>query len=271
MKAIISVYDFDDYKTYVNRYFESLPHGGHGEYRRLALHLNVSTTMVSQVFKGDKHLSLELGMEICNYLAFGEKETDFFLLLINYQRAGSYRLKQRLKAQVEKLQKDARKMEYRIKKYAELTPEDKAQFYSSWVYSATRLLTDLEKFPDIATIAEHLHLPRAQVSRIMDFLLEKQLVIKKEGRLKLGPARTWLGAGDALVSRHHQNWRLRGFQQMHNNDENDLFFTVPMTMSAELAETIRRELPTFLSSITDRVGPSEAEVSRCLSLDYFAF
>lgn len=38
------VYDYSDYKIFFNDWVEAQARGGHGEYRRLAQHLNVSST-----------------------------------------------------------------------------------------------------------------------------------------------------------------------------------------------------------------------------------
>lgn len=42
-----SIYQFDNYKKFFNSWIENQPKKGHGEYRRLALHLNVSTTQTA--------------------------------------------------------------------------------------------------------------------------------------------------------------------------------------------------------------------------------
>lgn len=267
----MSVYDFLDYKLYFNNWVEKLPKKGHGEYRRLAQALNVSTTMISHVFKSDKHLSLEMACEMCEYLNLNEDETDYFLLLVEYQKAGSYKLQKRLKRQLESRREAARKLEYRLKSELTLSEEEKAVFYSSWMYSGVRLLTDIETFNDANSIAERLHLPRNQVQKVIDFLIKHQLCVFKEGKLKMGPARTHIGSANLLVTKHHQNWRLQAFQKMVQSDEDNLFYTAPMVVSQEVADKIRQELPTFIEQINKVVLKSSSEVTRCLNIDWFEY
>jgi uncharacterized protein (TIGR02147 family) len=267
---INTVFDFVDYKKFFNDWVESQPNSGHGEYRRLALALDVSTTMISQVFKGDKHLSMELAADLCDYLGLGDDEADYLLLLVESQKAGSVKLQKRLLRQIKARQEKARNLENRVKA-SKMTEEVKTVFYSSWVYSATRLLADLPQMDSAASIADKLHLPRNQVQRVLEFLLNHGLVVVEKNKMKLGPTRTHTGNSSHFTSRHHQNWRLQGFNRMQTNDNDQFFYTGPMTLSKDVAEKIRQELPSFIEKIAAQVEPSPSEVARCLNIDWFEF
>jgi uncharacterized protein (TIGR02147 family) len=266
-----SLYEFTSYKDYFNYWVSQLPKEGHGEYRRLSQHLKISTTMVSQVFKGEKHLSLEMACDLCDYLGFNEEESEYFLLLAEYQKAGSYKLESRLLKQIKKRQEKANKIENRVKKDAELSEQDKAVFYSSWIHSGVRLLTDLPEYSDASSIAKRLAIPMNTVQRVLDFLLDKNLCIKKNGQYQMGPAITYSSASSLLTIKHHQNWRLHGFNKMIYQDEKNVFFTSPMTLSNELADEIRARIPEFIQGIAKQIGPSKSEVVRCLNIDWFEY
>jgi uncharacterized protein (TIGR02147 family) len=269
MAQALTIFDFTDYKAYFNSWVEALPKGGRGEYRRLAQALNVSTTMISQVFNGEKHLNLELGSDLADYLHLNELETDYLFLLIENARAGSFRLQQKLKKRISNAQKEAHKLEVRLQENTELSEETKAVFYSSWIYTGVRILTDLEEFNDIQSIAERLNLPRVQVQRVMEFLLKQGLVVQQKGKLAPGPRRTHIGASSPLVAKHHQNWRINGFQKMVLTDTNNFFYTGPMTLSEEVANQIRAEFPSFIERVHKMVMPSKSETVRCLNIDWF--
>jgi uncharacterized protein (TIGR02147 family) len=267
----MNIYEFSNYKVYFNKWISRQPRGGHGEYRRLAQSLDVSTTMVSQVFKGEKNLSLELACEVSAYLNHSIDETDYFLLMVEHARAGSFKLRQSLERQIKKRQLEAQKIENLMKKDMELDEEAKSVFYSSWYYSGIRLLTDIEQVESARTIAERLRLPQNLVQKVIDFLVEKKLCIRDNGNLKMGPARTHIGASSILSARHHQNWRLYGISKMGTPSAEDLFFTAPMSLSKEVANKIREHLPTVIKEMTDLVGPSKSETVRCLNIDWFEF
>ncbi|MEQ1877045.1 MAG: TIGR02147 family protein [Bdellovibrionia bacterium] len=265
----MNIFEFQDYKEYFNAWVKGLPGGGRGEYRRVSQKLNVSTTMVSQIFNGDKHLTLDLANELAEYLSLNDLETDYFFLLIDYSRAGTFKLRQKLKGRIEKAQKQAQKLEVRLQKDAELSDATKAIFYSSWIYSGIRMLTALPNVNDIDELSERLNLPRPQIQKVLEFLIREKLVIQKDGALEVGPRRTFIGADSPLVAKHHQNWRLHGFQKMVLTDSENLFYSAPMSLSREVAEKIRAELPAFIEKINNLVLPSDSEVVRCLNIDWF--
>jgi uncharacterized protein (TIGR02147 family) len=267
----MSLYGFDDYKKFFNHWVESLPKKGHGEYRRVAMALGISTTMVSQVFKGEKELSLELACDLCEYLNTTEEETDYFLLLVEHRRAGSAKLQKRLHKQIKDRQEKARKLENRLKKEFEMSEETRAVFYSSWIYSGARILASCEGFDDAASIGQKLNLPRNQVQKVLDFLLYHGLLVQKKGELQLGPTKTYMGSSNLLTVKHHQNWRLQGFNRMVHSEDKNLFFTGPMSLSSEVADQLRQDLSNLLDQVYKVVPPSASETTRCLNIDWFEF
>jgi uncharacterized protein (TIGR02147 family) len=266
----MNIYEYSDYKDFVRSWIAELPKAGRGELRRIAVRLGVSTTMVSQVFNGEKHLSLELACELADYLGLNDLETEYFFLLIDYGRAGSYRLQQQFKRRIEVRRQNAKLLTSRLSKDIELSEATKAIFYSSWLFSGVRNLAALEN-SGVDSIASHLKLPRNQVQKVLDFLIREGLVSQKAGKLTVGARRTLLPADSPLVTKHHQNWRLQAFQKMVFSDSNNLFYTGPMTLSREVAAKIREELPSLIEKINKMVIPSSSEVAHCLNIDWFEF
>ncbi len=267
----MSIFEFTDYKTYFKAWVAALPKNGRGEYRRVATKLGVGTTMVSQVFNGEKQLSLELANDLADYLHLNDHETDYLFLLVEIARAGTFRLQQKLKKRAEAARAEAKKIERQVGKGVEMSEATKAIFYSSWIYSGVRILTALDSMRDAQAIADRLNLPRTQVQKVLEFLLKEGLVLQKDGLLDYGPRRTHIGADSPLVAKHHQNWRIAGFQKMVFSDLDNLFFTSPMGLSLEVAEKIRMELPAFIEKIHKWVGPSPSETVRCLNIDWFEY
>lgn len=271
MSKTFTVFTFNDYKKYFNGWVDLQPKNGYGEYRRVAQSLGLSTTMISQVFKGDKHLSMEMAADLCDYLGLNEDETDYLLLLVEFQKAGSFKLKAKLERQIKKSQEKSAKLESKIKKDIELSENDKGIYYSSWLYQATRLLSDVDDYNDADEIAQRLNVPKNQIIKVIQFLLETNLCRREKGKLKMGPAITHLNAASPIVTRHHLNWRVRAYQQMTLPEEKNFFATVPMVLSEALADKIRQELPQFIQNILTDVAPSPSESVRCLNIDYFEF
>ncbi|MEN0059908.1 MAG: TIGR02147 family protein [Bdellovibrio sp.] len=266
----ILIYHFTSYKTFYNSWVTNQPRQGFGEYRRLAQALSVSTTMISQVFKGDKHLSLELAAEMCEYLELDDDETDFFLLLVEYERAGSHKLQKRFLKQIKSQQERSKKLENRHKD-KELGEEARTVFYSSWIYAGVRMLADTGLYNDAEVLATRLNLPRNSVQKVLDFLLAHNLLVQEKNKLKLGPARTHLPTSSPLGSRYLQTWHIQATSKIHQIRDEDFYYSAPMALSEEVAAWVRQELPAFVERISSKVIPSKSEVVRCLNIDWFEY
>ena len=266
-----SIYQFNNYKKFFNSWVENQPKKGHGEYRRLALHLNVSTTLMSQIFNGEKDMSLELAAEVCDYLHLSDDEADYFLLLVEFAKSGSHKLKSRLLKQILARQEKAKKLESRMKKETELDDAVKATYYSNWVYCAVRVLSDIPELGTVEHLADRLMIPKNQLLKYVDFLIKHKLIINKNGSLTMGPSHIYLPPTDPLSLLHHQNWRILGFQKMQHRSEENFFSSGQYSLSKELAYQIRKELPDLIESIIKRVKPSVSETTRCLNIDFYEF
>lgn len=266
-----SIFDYQDYRKFLRSWVLARPKQGRGEWSRIAKHLGVSSTMISQVMNGERHFSQELASELGDFLGLTEEETSYLFLLIDYQRAGTHQLRAKLKKRVEGEQKRAAQLARRLKKDTEISESTKAVFYSDWVYSGVRNLSSIDAFGDADSIAARLGLSRSQVQKVLEFLLQEGLCKVEDGKIVVGPQRTHIGSDSPWVAQHHRNWRLKGFDSMGEEREKNLFYTGPMSMSEETAAQIRQEIPSFLERIYKLIHPSPSEVVRCLNIDWFEY
>jgi len=267
-----SIFSFISYSEYLRWWIALRPKGGRGEMAKMAAAAGVSPALFSQIMSSDRQFTTEGGLALAEYLALGEKETDYFLLMIDFERAGTAKLKTRILSRLKDQQAASAKISNRIKRDGELSSETRATYYSSWTYTAVRNLTAVKGFQSVDAIAERLALPRPIIARVIEFLLEAGLCrTGDQGGITYGPSWTHVGSDSRLVNKHHQNWRLRALTRMEAGRDEDLFFTSPMSLSHEVAKEIRDMLPTVIEGVQKRVGPSESETVRCLNIDWFDY
>jgi len=264
----MSLFDFDDYKAFINAWIRSKEKNGHGQFQRISEALSIHPTLVSHVFRGKKDLSLEQATALCRYLEFSPLETDYFLMLVQKAKSGSIELSRVLERQITDLQRRARSLVNRVAREAELTEEDKAIFYSNWYYSAIRLLTSIPGFSTTATVQRHLGLSTALVQEVLDFLTQKGLCHFDGKEYSLGPAITHLEAASKFVSRHHTNWRLRAIENHPKLADEDLLFTGPLTISKNDAAAIREKIVRFIQELGRIVKKSPSEELYCFNVDW---
>lgn len=266
---IFNIFNYSDYKQAVKAWIARQPKGGRGQFRKLALQARVSTVFISQVFNGDRHLSMDHGFEVSKFLELGELETRYFLLMIEEARAGSNSLKAFTRRQLESLRNEAANLKQVLKQERELTDAEKAIFHSNWTYSGVRLITATAGRNSSQAIAKALSIPGDQVLRVLEFLETHGLVIRDPGGFAMGPQRTHLEKSSPYILARQKTWRAKAFECMDRQNENDLYYTGPMSTSVALAKQFRRELTEFLKSLSERVVSEKPEELFCLNIDLF--
>ncbi len=265
----MSVFNFSDYKEFVRKKLLNVTNKGYGEYSRIAKHLNIHTSMVSQIFNGTKHLTFEQACGICIYFGFTEIETDYFVSLVQLERAGTNEARQKCQRDLTRLKLQSESLKNRLSKDATLSEEDNAFFYSQWFYTATKLITSIPGNHSAEIISKKLGIPLVQINKVLEFLLSVGLCVEANDKIKPGPANTHLGADSPLVSRHHQNWRIKGFEKMDLIGPSELFLTMPATLAEKDIMILRQRIVDFIDEFVKVIDTSKSEKLYCLNIDWF--
>jgi uncharacterized protein (TIGR02147 family) len=262
----MNIYRHDDYKTYVNERVRLMPEKG--QFRKIARHLGVQPSLVSQVFRGDKDLTSEQASLLATYLGLADGEADYFLTLVHLARAGNDTLRKLLGKRASRLRESAGEP-LPAQGDRPLRDHDKAIFYSNWFYSAIRQATFIQGLGTADAIAAQFRLPRDVVRQVLEFLVSTGLCVREEDRLRAGPQQTSLDSDSPFRSRHHSNWRLRAMDKIVRSAPHELFFTCPMSVSAKDALRIRDLLRSTIDQVDQVVDATQGERVACLNIDWF--
>ncbi len=266
---MISIFEFSNYRVFIKKRFLEMPKKGYGQAHKLAIYLSVHTTLISQVLKGLKTFTLEQASMTCDFLGLTELESEFFLLLVQIDRAGNEPLRKILRRQIDEMKKKSSELANRLHAERKLSEEKRAIFYSDWTYSAVRQMTAIKGFQNLDPIADYLNLSKKQTKVIIDFLLNAGLCKEEKGKLLVGPSTTHLEASSPWVRVHHTNWRQKALQEMSDEESAKLHYTAPMTLSKDDALKIREMIVQFLEQVDKVIDPSPSEELRCLNIDWF--
>ncbi|MEW6056832.1 MAG: TIGR02147 family protein [Bdellovibrionota bacterium] len=267
----MQIFDFENYKEFVNQLLKLMPKRGRGQYRKIAQILNTHPVYVSQVFKGTKDLSLDQAFKVSAFLSLSELEREYFFALIQRERAATFELRNYYSEQLAKIRAKSQDLKNRIIQTRQLSEETKAVFYSNWHYSAVRLLSSIKQYQTLPAIALRLGLEESQVAEIVEFLLSVGLCVKEDARVVMGPSVTHLDSKSPFIKSRQIHWRVKGFQCMDAHSEEELFYTAPMSLSKEGVKLVRSELLKLIDDIGSIVKSSEAEDVACLNIDWFKF
>lgn len=264
-----SLFNYIDYRKFLNERLKHMPKRGHGQMRKLAAFLNVHTTLTSQIFSGSKDFTLEQASLTAEFFGLNELETEYFLTLVQLSRAGNESLKKNLKKQISNIQKKAAELVNRVPVKATLTEEQRAIFYSDWTYTTIGQLVAIKGLNTIDAISDYLDMPRNQVSKVLEFLVQSGLCLEEKGNYKIGPTRTHVESTSPWVRIHHINWRQKAIEQISREYPTKLHYTCPVTLSKSDANKIREMIIKFVESINGVVDPSESQELHCINIDWF--
>lgn len=247
------------------------PQKGRGLVKNLAELLGVASPQVSQFLSGVKTVTVDQAFLIARYFSWSELETEYWMALVDYERANHHEVKNHFRKKLEKIKKDSLNISKVVSQTTELSDNDKSRFYSSWIFSAVRLYCSIGDGKRVAEIHQaFLEFDPSELNEVIEFLMKTQL-LKKNGLLyEMGAQRTFVPKGSPFLKQHQSNWRLRALERAHVITDEELMFTAPMSISAAGFKKIRKDLQAWIQKITEEL-PSygDAEEVVCLNLDLF--
>lgn len=264
-----SVFDFVDYKAYLRFRMARMERGGRGFRSELARVVGCQTGYVTQVLSGSANFSLEQATKINKLLGHTRLEERFFMLLIDYARAGTSDLKRHFSELIEEAIASHLNLKERFQVKQALSEADQATYYSEWSYVAVHVLVSIPAYQTSESIARALDLPEAKVRRILEFLNMTGLVVEKGGRYGIGATRLHLGKDSPLLAKHHMNWRLQALAAMDREEENSLRYTSVISVAEADVVEIKRRFVKVLEEYNAIVKDSKDETLYCLVLDFF--
>ena len=268
MKA---VFDSKNYREIIEDFLSQQPAKGFGTLKRISMHAHMNPSLLSQVMKGKKEPTLEQASDIADFIGLSEIESEYFLSLVQLERAGKKSYKDRLHRKIDGLRKRAESLKERMPSEGELSETAKAVFYSHWFYSATRILTSIEEFRSFEELSKKTGLTIEKTRRVVDFLVKEGLCKHSNSGLTIGPKSTHVDRDSIHVIRHHANWRMKSVQVMETGSKDGFLFTSPVSMSNDDFEKLKKLLSSFVEKSFKIIEPSKPEIAACLAFDLFKF
>lgn len=265
----MDIFKYNSYKSFTNDFIKLRPSNGRGQYQKIAKLLGVHSTMVSHIFNGDKDLKLEHGVLLVEYLGLNKLESEYYLTLIQKERAGNYQLKNYFEKQCNDILKRSKKISNRLEVKQSLSEEDKAQFYSSWMYSALRLLTSIPKNQNMDSLIDYFNIPTKRAKSCIEFLLKSGLCKREKKKISIGPTHLHLDGDSPLIYNLHKNWRLKSFDRHEKLEIEELMFSAPLTISEADIPKVKDLALKFIQDVRKVVDKTEPESLMCLNIDWF--
>ncbi|MCM2322653.1 MAG: DUF4423 domain-containing protein [Oligoflexia bacterium] len=267
----MKIFDCSNYRDFVSQTVRALPKGGRGEFLKIAKHLGIHTSTLSQVLGGSKQFTLDQACSLADYFGLNELETRYLFHLVELERAGTERLRGTLKKQLARLKEESKKLSAVVPGKRTLSEEEKAVFYSNWYYTGIWALTSIPGHQTADAIARYFSLPRLLVNRVIAFLLATGLCVEKNGLLEPGTTYVHLEADSPFIARHHASWRQKAVERHPVLSETEIAYSSPMSLSKEDAARIRQLVVEWVDQANKIRDPSPCEALYFLNIDWVRF
>lgn len=266
----VNIFEFDNYKKYLNAKISSMPVNGRGVKKKLADHIDCDPTYVSSVLNEKADFSLEQGIKVNEFFGHSKNQAKFFICQIEYARAGNHELKDHFFSQL----RDMKKLYIIFPEVEnEKLPDDRIKkYFSNWYISAIHVLIQIEEYRTYENICKLIDLPKDQVAQVLEFLIESEL-ISYDGKKYTYIAKDVLWQ-DKCPASYHISWRGVALRDIKNfgKSKNKILGSLIVPMSRE---TEKKVVQIFSDAIREAYSLARSdekkEVVKAIVLDYFTF
>lgn len=262
------IWDFTHYKAYLIARLGG-EHQRTGLRKRLAAHIPVHTTFVSQVLKGRAEFSLEQAEAVTEFLELTDDEAEYFLLMTLKDRAGTRPLKLRFERKIKIMRDERLNIQKRIGAQESISDRDREKFYSTHYYGAIHVLTGIPDFRSVERLSEALRLSKPRVQEMVDFCLRIGVLKQEKGELRPGSQHIHIGNQTELVLKHHTNWRQHTLYGLQFLDPDDLHYSACISLTNADAFKVKESMLHNLKENVDVISKSAEEVAYVLSFDFY--
>lgn len=265
----LSIYEFQDYKKFLLQWMDRAPNQGRGQRKQLADAIKCQTPFITHVLGGDYHFSLEQAEACARWLGLNDAETEFFILLVIRQRAGTKGLENLAAKQLSQRRAAETVLKKRLNIKEQMSPQDQLIYYSQWYYAAIHMACLIPRLQTLEAMEKYFQLPLPQIVSVLEFLTEHKLIEEHRSRYRVLKPVLHLEKESPLMTQHHTQWRLKGIDAFMRKNNADLFYSGVISLSRDDHEWLREKLSQLLEEAIERVKGSKDEVLACLNMDWF--
>ncbi len=263
-----SIFEFTSYVDYLKA--RSGPKARSGFWSALAEACGVNSAFISQVTARQKDLALEQAERATRFLGLTTLEAEFFLLLVQRERAGTPELRSYFLRKLEETQFKARSnLKNRLSGFKEFTPTQQAIYYGHWGYTAIHIALTVPTLRTPQALMAKLGLERDFVAEVLEFLVENGLATFDGSEYRPTSKLVHLDRRSKHIHRHHLNWRVRSLLALDEMRDENLHYSVVVSLSEADYRRYREKLLEFTKQFMADIKDSPEETLAGFTFDFF--
>ncbi len=265
----ISIYEYTDYKHFISDWFENTPHQGRGLRIKLAQAIGCQGPYITHVLNGNYHFNLEQAEASCRWMGLEEKETEFFMLLVMFQRASTKSLQNLFRRQISERRTSQSTLKTRLNIKSQMPIESQIKYYSQWYFAAIHMACLIPELQTIEALQRYFILSMQQIKSVLEFLVKNGFLEETRSKFRVLKPILHLERSSPLAHSHHTAWRLKGLDCMAKSRHTDLFYSGVISLSKDDFEWLREKLSHLVEEMIGRIKDSKDEALVCMNLDLF--
>lgn len=267
---MFSVYKYLEYTQII----EELSKIRRISYRTLAQSSGIHTSYFSRVQMGHANFSSEQLYSLAMIFELKPEETEYLLLLGEYQRSGQAKHKLYLKKKIDQLRNEKLKLKEKLNHIpiVESQIRNYQPYYLESITAKIHMHLCLPKYRENPQLLlKKLNISDQKLAKELDKLKSLQVIQIDRNKITLLKDSLHLDEADPISSINHMNWRLEAINKISKKDlrVSDYHFTVNFTANEETKIAIKQSFKDFLVGVQKLVGHSSEEDVYTLTFDLF--
>ncbi len=262
-------------KSYVEFFRSALSRGDEkplrGSVKAISAFIGCHPTYISQVLRGKAHLNHEQAVLFCNHERLEEDEAEYFIDLLNRDRAGSKPAMAHFSRIIKRKLDERNSIGKRAKLKPVLDEFQEILYFQSWTHHLVHAALQISGLSKPENLSKHLGLPAHKVLNSLQVLKDLKLATENKNDWMVTENSLHIAKSSPLNDNFHSNWRLhtsallmRGFRTSEHTHFSSVF-----SIARSDIELIRETLLSTLQEVRARMLSSKSERLFTLCLDYY--
>jgi len=236
----------------------------------MAEQISCRPSYLSQIFNGNSQLALEQGQRLNTFLHHGPTESEYFLTMLQYERAGTTELKNYFRDKLEQLSKKHNTLSSKINHKKKLVEKINQDYFRFWYYGAIHALVSIPEYNDTKKIAEKLNLAVELVQNVLNELTKLEFLKHHNGIYQIQEGQVHLTKSADFIKDHHINWRLKAIEKLSSQfNDDDLFYSSITSLSHEDFLKLKELLSVTIKNSKKIIQESKEEKLVSFNIDFF--
>lgn len=239
---------------------------------KLAEACQMQPSYVTNVLKGRCDFNSDQLFRVCEQLNFAPDETDFLLLLLEYQRTAYDKRRAKLKKNIESIRAQHLRAEKHLEtKTVQLSSEQLEQYYlNPYIQLVHIFLGSYKGAMTVAGLAKKFQVSEGQMQEILRVLEEIKYIRKKGPKYEVLVEGQHLPRESHILRPHHVMMRMKSLDQMQRlSADQNYSFSATISTSPEVRTQIQSEFLKFLKSAEKLVRGHDSDKLYQINFDLF--